>query len=123
MMKLRTVLFATLLLLTGAVTGAAQTGSMQCALKPAHAPQLRGLRLEMTLSPVKARYPKLPDEVADKLGQLRLHLLATRLAEIDPAAFKGIDQLSLYFIDNRLVSFTVNYPSLPWKNLNQFVMR
>ncbi|HYJ47291.1 MAG TPA: hypothetical protein VEV81_11830 [Pyrinomonadaceae bacterium] len=122
MMKVRTLIFATILALSCALTAAAQ-GGIQCDIKPARAPELRGLRLEMTLSQVKARYPKLPAGSADSLGQQRLGLTRERLAEIDPVAFKGVEDVFLYFIDDRLVSFAVTYPDLPWKGLAQFTAR
>jgi len=121
-MQVRTSVFATLLVLSCALTVVAQ-GSVQCSLKPAHAPELRGVRLEMTVSQLKARYPKLPVGMADDLGQLKVNLSSDHLAEADPTAFKGVDNLSLYFIDNRLVTFVVTYPYLPWKNIHQFAAR
>jgi hypothetical protein len=121
-MKVRTLIFATLLVLSCALTASAQ-GTVQCALKLAHAPELRGVRLGMTLSQLQARYPKMEVGAADNLGQLRVNLMGDVLARIDPAAFNGVDHLSLYFIDNRLIGFSILYPNLPWKDLNQFVAR
>lgn len=121
-MQIRTLIFVTLLVLSCSLTGMAQ-GSAQCALKPAHVPELRGLRLEMTVSQVKARYPKIPVGTADNLGQLRIDLSSDALTEMDSAAFRGVDHLILSFIDNRLVAFVVVYTQLPWKNIHQFTAR
>jgi hypothetical protein len=123
MMKVRTLISSVLFALSCTLTVAAQSGSIQCDLRPARAPELRGLRLEMTASQLKARYPKLPVGLADNLGQLKMNLTGDMLAEIDPAAFKGVEHLSLYLIDNRLVSFTVIYQYLPWRDITQFTAR
>lgn len=122
MMRIRILILATLFVLSCALTGMAQ-GSAQCALKPARVPELRGLRLEMTLSQVKARYPNLPVGTADNLGQLRIELSSDSLAEVDSGAFKGINHLSLSFIDNRLIAFIVTYTPLPWRDIHQFTAR
>jgi len=121
-MRIRVLIFATLLLLSCALTGMAQ-GSAQCALKTAHVPELRGLRLEMTVSQVKARYPRLSVGTADNLGQLRIELSSDSLAEIDSAAFKGVNHLTLSFIDDRLIGFVVTYTQLPWRDVHQFTAR
>jgi hypothetical protein len=121
-MQIRVLIFATLLVLSCALAGMAQ-GSAQCALKTARVPELRGLRLEMTVSQVKARYPKMPVGAADNLGQLRIDLFSNSLAEIDSAAFKGVDHLTLSFIDDRLIGFVVTYTQLPWKDIHQFTAR
>src|ERR1043165_8827687 len=121
-MRVRVSIFATLLVLSCALTVMAE-GNAQCALKPTRVPELRGLRLEMTLSQVKARYPKMPVGTTDNLGQLRIELSSDSLAQVDPAAFKGVDLLSLSFIDERLVSFMVVYTQLPWRDIHQFTAR
>ena len=121
-MRIRILILATLLVLSCALIVMAQ-GSAQCALKAARVPELRGLRLEMTVSQVKARYPKMQVGTADNLGQLRVELFSGSLAEIDSAAFKGVDHLTLSFIDDRLIGFVVTYMQLPWRDIHQFTAR
>lgn len=122
-MKVGKLIFATFLFLASALTSAAQSGGVQCSLKPARAPELRGLRLGMTVSQVKARYPRLPIGTASELGELRVTKSKTDLEEIDREAFAGVDSIFLYFIDERLASFQVVYSPLPWKNVSQFTER
>ena len=122
-MQIRVLIFATQLVLSCALTGMAQGSSAQCALKAGRVPELRGLRLEMTLGQVKARYPKMPVGTADNLGQLRINLSSDSLAEMDSAAFKGVEYLTLSFIDDRLIAFGVTYTSLPWRDIHQFTAK
>jgi len=78
----------------------------------------------MTVGQVRARYPRLlPPGPDDNLGQFKLMASSSQLTEADPVAFKGVDSLYLYFIDDRLITFSVTYPYLPWKSVRQFATR
>lgn len=103
------------------LTGAAQSG--QCMLKPEQLPAVRGLRLGMTAAELKTLYPRLVVGKADEFGQARVELWRNDLAQMDEAAFKGVFNLRLSTVDDRVVEFTLTYENLPWKDLNQFVTK
>ncbi|HEY0376457.1 MAG TPA: hypothetical protein VGC87_05825 [Pyrinomonadaceae bacterium] len=107
------------LVLACAWTGAAQSG--QCALKPAQLPAVRGLRIGMTAAEFKSLYPRLVVGPADEFGQTRAQFQGAQLALAEPAAFKGVDDLYVKMIDDRVVEFGLTYDQLPWRDLDQFV--
>lgn len=108
-------------ILACALTGMAQSG--QCSLKPSQLPAVRGLRLGMTAAELKTIYPRLVVGTADEFGQARVELWRDDLAQVDAAAFKGVFNLRLNLVDDRVVEFGVTYDNLPWKDLNQFVTK
>jgi hypothetical protein len=102
--------------------GAAQSVG-QCALKPEQLPAVRGLRVGLTAAQLKTIYPRLVLGRADEFGQSRVELWHADLAQVDAAAFKGVSNLRLNLVDDRLVEFSLTYDLLPWKDLNQFVTK
>ena len=117
---LRPVGFA-LFVFACAVTCAAQGN--QCTLKAGQLPEVRGLRLGMTAAELKARYPRLVVGPSDEFGQAKVWLWSDQVAQVDAAAFKGVDGLSLGLLDGRVVEFGLTYEGLPWKDLGQFVAK
>lgn len=106
------------LILTCAVASTAQ-----CALKPDQAPEVRGLRLGMTVARMRTLYTSLAPRAADEFGEAQITAGSNNLTPVEQIAFKGIDTIHLDFIDDRLVEFGVTYANLPWKDLNQFISK
>ena len=92
-----------------------------CSLKIGQSPQVRGLRLGMTVAQVIALYPRLSIPRADEFGQIRTGTFD--LKAVDEAAFTGVRSVNLNFIDDRLVEFTVEYNNAPWDSTDQFVAK
>ena len=113
-------IFATTFLIVACcVQASAQGGG--CSLNVGQSPQLRGLRLGMTVEQVRARYPRLPPMRADEFGQVKATFGG--LKDVDEAAFEGVNNISLNFVDDRLVGFAVGYEGAPWDNMDQLMAR
>lgn len=118
-MRASRFLFGALIAVAWAASAQAQGGV--CTLKVSEAPEIRGLRLGMSPAQLSARYPRLPAIRTDEYGQAHIILDNPRI--YDETAFKDVEQISLKFIDGRLVTYQVSYSSLPWDNLDQFMTK
>jgi hypothetical protein len=90
--------------------------AVRCALTVADAPELRGLKLGMTFDKVWRMYPSAswPPAV---LGVRSARLLP------DEAQTVGVSWIDTTFIDDRLVSITVQYDVLTFKSAGEFAER
>ena len=100
--------------LCGAATVAAQPPQPPaCPLKLENAPELRGFRLGMPLSQVKARFP----EVEVKTAEFGLGWMLFSPANLKGSAetLSGIETVSLVFIDEQLSALSLIYShSINW---------
>lgn len=117
---------ARFLLILFAVTAwpaAAAAQQRACALKVESAPELRGFRLGMPLSQVKARFPGALVR-GSEFGLSSLSLDMFTLRKADGAAFSGVSDFGLEFLDEQLVRMTAQYDgSAEWKDPDQFAAR
>ncbi len=105
-MNLARVLLTTLFVLSGTAFINAQEN--KCTLKIEQAPELRGFRLGMTVEQAKARFPFIRVQVDNnfefqKYGAIRGEDLR------EAGDFKGIENLSLLFLDDKVISIDVSY--------------
>jgi hypothetical protein len=96
--------------------------SQVCTLNVEHAPELRGFRLGMTADQVKARVPGIQIN-KQEFGASFANLASVDFHSLDAVAYRGINDISFSFLDDRLVRFTVNYQSVPWKTAGQFAAK
>lgn len=111
----------TLFLLSGATFVNAQEN--KCTLKINQAPELRGFRLGMTAEQVKARFPFVRVSEHREFDFLKTaNIYGENLKAMD--GFKGIEGLSMTFLDDRIINLNVNYDSsIQWKSEEQFSTR
>lgn len=82
----------------------------RCQLRIGQSPEVRGLRLGMTVEEVRRRFPALPIPAPSKVGSIYI-----RLSKLDPAEedfglnLEGVNELSLSFLDGRVSDVRVMY--------------
>lgn len=93
-----------------------------CTLTVDKAPELRGLRLGMTLGEIKSLAPDI--KVNDQgFGQTYTSLSGEQL-KADATRFKGINSISFSLVDERVVGFSIDYgDSVRWESTSQFVSK
>jgi hypothetical protein len=96
--------------------------SQVCTLNVEQAPELRGFRLGMTADQIKARVPGIQIK-QQEFGASYAFLSSVDFHNLDAVAYKGINDIGFQFLDDRLVRFTVNYQSVPWKTAGQFAAK
>jgi len=95
------------------------TNATSVALKLA-SPEVRGFRLGMNISSILKRFEKDLHVIDRGLG-LRTVNIYPSLYAINADEFKGINEISLEFTDERLSAFDVRYDSsVRWTNANEF---
>lgn len=100
---------------------AAARAQATCALTVDKAPEIRGLRLGMPLSEVKSIAPDI--QVYDRGFGYSSGAL-NQASTIDAVRFKGVNSISLNFVDERLTGLSVSYDnSVYWENTGQFVAK
>jgi len=133
------ILFACLLLLSGAAGSSAQTdpSSLLCNLPREKAPAIRGIRLGMTLDEVRAQIPDISGdyqavlERAQKFPDFGAAALSVSPRETGKGQhFEGIDGFFFRLFDTRVVSYSVSYkgpdtnPRGPtWPHADDFISR
>jgi hypothetical protein len=117
-MRYARVLLATLSALCFAAAAHAQQAQV-CTLTAGQAPELRGFRLGMTTEQLKARVPGILVQ-QQEFGASRAVLSSVNFMNLDAAAYRGVSEIYFSFVDDRLVSFSVNYQGVPWKGPDQF---
>lgn len=109
-------------------SGASPRG--KCALTVAQSPEVRGIRLGMSLEEVLRLFPGSSDapetrsalSLADKqFGMAKLTVNPDGYSS--KATFEGISQFEFEFLDNRLFSFYVGYRGPEWKSVDEFIAR
>ena len=93
-----------------------------CRLGLEKAPELRGFRLGMSLDKVKTRFPDV-GVTPGEFGQSRFDLNGANIRAAGPATSEGVNQLSLNFLDERVVGVSVHYSGVEWQNLGQFTSK
>jgi hypothetical protein len=105
-----------------AATHAQQAQAQVCTLTVEQAPELRGFRLGMTAEQLKARVPGI--QVSQReFGVSNAVLSSVNFRNLDAVAYKGVNEISFAFLDDRLVRLTVFYQSVPWKNADQLAAK
>ncbi len=87
------------------------TKKPQCSLTIEQAPNINGINLGMTREELKELLSNVSLPSGEKVsvdGNLSPKLM-------------GIEKIDLYFKDNRVNSFEVNYKNKGWRNLNEFI--
>jgi hypothetical protein len=98
-----------------------------CGNTPVKVPVIRGLKLGMAPADVKALFPEsyAGSRSKDEVGFQRVHvnaLMGQSLGgDAERTALKGLDSLWFEFLDDRLVSFEIDYDSsVSWANTSEF---
>jgi hypothetical protein len=111
------ILFAAFLMCLATAARAQST----CTLTVDKAPELRGFKLGMPLSEIKAFAPDI--KVNDQ-GFGASNAVLDDLNRRDAVRFKGVNTIFLHFVDESLTSFTVRYnDSISWEDASQFVAK
>ena len=107
------------------VSGQTQTGAgavPACQLDLSHAPAVRGIKLAMKLDDVLVLFPGIEQDLTVKYAvenRVTYPNLGIFRFQVDPRAyptkdqFRGINQVSFSFLDDRLAHFYVEYASPP----------
>jgi hypothetical protein len=100
-----------------------QALAQACKLTLEQSPALRGFRLGMSLEQFKARYPGVP-VTEQPSGLMTVGLARGGFQGADAAAFEGVNNIGLSFLDGRLVSLWVGYDNtVQWRGVEQFASR
>ncbi len=101
-----------------------------CKLTREQGPEIRGVHLGMSMEQLKTLFPdetnrrKIVDAVAESkqgenYGAGRLDLPIDRT----DARWKGVNYLSIRFVDERVSSISISYVGPEWKNVDQFIAK
>ena len=121
------LLLAIVLLSASVVTGQTPSTS-DCKMTFARAPEIRGLRLGMTIDQALAVFP---GSQADSALQARLAKdnFGEQYTSVDPAKYDSkekfidVNGITLSFLDARLFYFSIWYKGPEWKSDEQFAAR
>lgn len=107
--------------------------SNPCSLRAEQLPEIRGLKLGMTVAQIKKRYPFFKPPQADQFGYAEFEYDFTlergryeSYGSEDKEPLEGIDKnnlayIGLGFLDNTLTSLAVSYDSSAnWNNIGEF---
>jgi hypothetical protein len=113
-------------------TAAAQTSnaaaSGECKLKLSQAPEIRGIRLGMTVNEVLAVFPGADknESIRQRLSQARFGLSTVNVVPSiyqSKEKFLGVSSVDVGFLDGELNSFAVLYNGPDWKTSDQFASK
>lgn len=99
-----------------------------CKMTVAQAPEIRGLRLAMTINQALAVFPGAQTD-PDVRAKLAREYFGSQNASVAPARYEskeksvGVNFINLGFLDGRLTSFSIHYEGPEWKSDEQFAAR
>lgn len=98
-------------------------GHEACALGPAQAPDIGGLRLGMSTTQAQTLYPALNLQPAEEPGITRATLKGADLGRQPESSYlAGVETIALEFTQGRLTFIRVNYPvTNRWESTDEFV--
>ena len=125
-------LMACVALLTVGQTPTGSSTASRCSLTREQAPELRGIRLAMSVEQLLSLFPEnshrqvitnavKESKRADRFGLARFDLLLDR--EVANPRFAGVNYITVELIDERITSFHVAYAGPEWKSVDQFVTK
>ena len=125
-------LMASVALLTVGQTPTRSSTASRCSLTREQAPELRGIRLAMSVEQLLSLFPEnshrqvitnavRESKRADRFGLARFDLLLDR--EVANPRFAGVNYITIELIDERITSFHVAYAGPEWKSVDQFVTK
>jgi hypothetical protein len=76
----------------------------------------------MTAEQLKARVPGIK-VVQGEFGTSQAALSSVNFRDLDAVAYKGVNEITFSFLDDRLVRLTVYYQAVPWRNVDQFAAK
>jgi hypothetical protein len=102
----------------------------RCALTVAQSPEVRGIRLGMSVEEVLGLFPGSSDapEIRSALSSADKHFGVTKFnvypdRYASKVKFEGISQFAFEFLDNRLSAVYVGYNGPEWKSVDVFISR
>jgi hypothetical protein len=113
--------------------GQTQSGASlreKCSLTVAQLPEVRGIRLGMSVAEVLRLFPgssNVPEirsalsRADGRIGVVRFDVYPDRYPS--KAKFEGIGQLVFQFLDNHLSSYYVGYNGPEWKSVDEFISK
>ena len=85
-------------------------------------PELRGLRLGMSLAEVKARFPELEIPTPNEFGYGVAVYSVSSLTGVTKAQLDGVSRIAFGFLDEKVNSLTISYQTgFTWKNADEFI--
>jgi hypothetical protein len=128
---MKKMLFAFLVVISSSLTTLGQTTSppaTACQLTASQAPQVRGLRLGMSLDEFLALFPGSRVEFADQLASFEIPqrygingINVYQLFRFGGDAFKGVSFVQAAFVDKKLGDFRLSYQNTLWANIDEFI--
>lgn len=108
-------------LITALLFACISASAQKCELTLAQSPELRGLKLGMSVGKAGARLVGVAIAKPNNLGIQTVELPAAVLKRIDPTASADVRHGSLIFFDGRLMWIKIVYDdSLEWKSADEF---
>ena len=125
-------LVAGVALLTLGQTPSASSAMAGCTLTRDQAPEIRGIRLGMSTDQLQSVFPEehnrriinesvIASQRADSYGMARIELRPVKA--IPNPKLEGVNYISVWFIDQRVTSFHIEYIGTEWKTVDQFVAK
>jgi hypothetical protein len=99
-----------------------------CTLTPTEAPEIRGIKLGMTVEKVSQAFPQIKDELATlKSASALEHNFGLAQIPVRPPAtepkYSGVEYFKLVFLDEKLVDMAIGYKPVPWRNVDDFLQK
>lgn len=119
-------------LLTLNQTPSGPSQNLKCTLTPDQAPEIRGVRLNMSTEQLMSAFPEDANlqsiaEAITRSKQQDAYGMAGFALRADPARpnpkFESVNYIDVTLLDRRVKSFFVSYRGAEWKNPDQFVAR
>lgn len=118
--------------LTVSQTPGGASASSRCSLKPAQAPEIRGIRLGMSAEQLLSLFPESSNQQSitaairnsksvESYGVSRFEL-RPEYATPNPR-FEGVNYIHVELLDTRITSFQIEYKGFEWETVSQFVGR
>lgn len=122
-MRYTNLTLAILFSLSVAASASAQQAAQQCKVGVESAPEIRGLRLDMTLEQARSHLPSLQVKPS-RFGLTTASLDYSYPATAKAAGLEGIQSISLEFVDEHLAKIGIMYlNSINWQTSRQFSER
>lgn len=113
-------------------TTSSSPANEQCTLSVAQFPDIRGIRLAMSVDKLEAVFPEDENRVSidkavkeskrvDNYGHAHFTLQPNK--EAPNPKFSGVNWVGIEIVDEHVASFNISYAGPQWKNVDQFLAR
>ena len=126
----RLALLALLVCMAATIQAQSPNASSQCTLSVAQSPEIRGIRLGLSVDKLLLLFPEdanrnaiqqgvRDSKRADNYGMARFDLRAD--PAVTNARFSGVGVITVEMLDEHVTSFYVSYDGPYWKSVDQFI--